>query len=112
MEKDTANPPRPSHVRTPRTHPDDEAQEVAAKYRRYEKEYLRRINHKYFSGVTLSGEPVFETSIKIGEFTFKESKTAPLKKFVEGPTVSEEHGRGGTADTVPAPSRKNASKKS
>ncbi|KAI5068610.1 hypothetical protein GOP47_0016955 [Adiantum capillus-veneris] len=109
MDKETAITPRASHTRTARAAPEsDEAQEIAAKYRRYEKEYLRRINHKYFSGLMLSGDSVFETSVTVDGFAFKESKTAPLKKFVEGPSVSEDNGR---ADTVPAPSRKNSTKK-
>eukprot|EP00250_Pteridium_aquilinum_P033880 c6562_g1_i1 orf=71-424(+) len=113
MEKETANAARTSHARASRAAADDDSQESAAKYRRYEKEYLRRINHKYFSGFTLSGEPVFESNITIDGFLFKESKNAPLKKFVEGPNVSEDQGRSGVAiaDTAPAPSRKNSSKK-
>ncbi|MCO5561530.1 hypothetical protein L7F22_015150 [Adiantum nelumboides] len=61
---------------------------------------------------TMFGDLVFESSITIDGFAFKESKTAPLKKFVEGPSVSEEHGRGSVADSAPAPSRKNSAKKS
>lgn len=32
-----------------------EAAEYSAKYKAYEKDYLRRINHKYFSGKNLAG---------------------------------------------------------
>lgn len=116
VDMETANAPLPArnaHSRAFRAAEDD-SQEAGGKYRRYEKEYLRRISHKYFSGVTLSGEPVFESSITIDGFLFKESKNAPLKKFVEGPSLLEDHGRGGlfVADTAPTSSRKNIARKS
>ncbi|KAI5059471.1 hypothetical protein GOP47_0025790 [Adiantum capillus-veneris] len=112
MDKETPNAHRGAHTRVARAAPDDESQEIAAKYRGYEKEYLRRINHKYFSGATLSGDQVFESSVTVDGFGFKESKIAPLKKFVEGPSICEEHGRGSVADTAPGLSKKNGAKKS
>ncbi|OAE20935.1 hypothetical protein AXG93_3256s1820 [Marchantia polymorpha subsp. ruderalis] len=52
----------------------NEAAEYSAKYRMYERDYLRRINHKYFSGKNLAGTGrVFETVTTVDGFTVKES---------------------------------------
>lgn len=59
-----------------------EAAAYAAKYRKYERDYLRRINHLYFSNNTPDNGEIFESVATIDEFVIKESKEAPLRKFL------------------------------
>ncbi|KAL2620672.1 hypothetical protein R1flu_000877 [Riccia fluitans] len=73
----------------------EEAAEYATKYRIYERDYLRRINHKYFSGKNLAGTGrVFETVSTVDGFTLKESREKPIKRFLELSSASEEHHKG------------------
>jgi len=60
-----------------------EAAAMASKYRKYERDYLRRINHLYFSGATPdnSGD-LFESVATVDEFVIKEGKEVPMKKFL------------------------------
>ncbi|KAL2614215.1 hypothetical protein R1flu_025907 [Riccia fluitans] len=68
-----------------------EASEYAAKYRIYEQDYLRLINHKYFSRKNLAGTGrVFETVSTVDGFTVKESRERPVKRFLELPSSAEE----------------------
>ncbi|KAG0566537.1 hypothetical protein M758_7G073600 [Ceratodon purpureus] len=59
-----------------------EAAAYAAKYRKYERDYLRRINHLYFSGKAPDNGDMFEDVSTVDDFVIKESKEAPLRKFL------------------------------
>ncbi|CAM6088167.1 unnamed protein product [Calypogeia fissa] len=79
-----------------------EAAVYAAKYRIYEREYLRRINHKYFSGKNLAGTGrVFDTVTTVEGFLVKESREPPINRFLETPNSQEEQSSksGGTPAT-------------
>ncbi|BBN11457.1 hypothetical protein MPTK1_5g12040 [Marchantia polymorpha subsp. ruderalis] len=87
----------------------NEAAEYSAKYRMYERDYLRRINHKYFSGKNLAGTGrVFETVTTVDGFTVKESREPPIKRFLELPSSSEEHLKSG----APSSAKKSSTRKS
>lgn len=60
-----------------------EAAAMASKYRKYERDYLRRINHLYFSSALPdnSGD-IFEVHTIVDDFVIKESKEAPMRKFL------------------------------
>lgn len=60
-----------------------EAAAMASKYRKYERDYLRRINHLYFSGSKPdnTGE-LFDSVTTVDEFVIKEGKEAPMRKFL------------------------------
>lgn len=79
-----------------------ETAEYTAKYRIYGRDYLRRINHKYFSGKNLAGTGrVFDTVTTIEGFVMKESREPPIKRFLETPNSQEEQSSksGGTPAT-------------
>ncbi|BBN10389.1 hypothetical protein MPTK1_5g03180 [Marchantia polymorpha subsp. ruderalis] len=84
-----------------------EPAEYFAKYRIYERDYLRRINHKYFSGKKFAGSGrVFETITSVDGFTVKESSEPPLKRFLEIPSSLEEHSQSGAPPSAKKPSRR------
>ncbi|KAH8950072.1 hypothetical protein BDL97_10G064800 [Sphagnum fallax] len=66
-----------------------EAAAYSAKYRKYERDYLRRLNSLYFSGATAdSAGQLFESTTTIDDFVIKESKENPLKKFLASSALS------------------------
>ncbi|KAG6545311.1 hypothetical protein Mapa_013273 [Marchantia paleacea] len=84
-----------------------EPPEYFAKYRIYERDYLRRINHKYFSGKKFAGSGrVFETITSVDGFTVKESSEPPIKRFLEIPSSIEEHSQSGAPPSAKKPSRR------
>ncbi|KAG0559002.1 hypothetical protein M758_10G069300 [Ceratodon purpureus] len=60
-----------------------EAAAYASKYRKYERDYLRRINHLYFSSTGPDNGELFDSNATIDDFVINESKDAPLKKFLQ-----------------------------
>ncbi|CAM6097554.1 unnamed protein product [Calypogeia fissa] len=88
----------------------EEADEYTAKYRIYERDYLRRINHKYFSGRNLAGTGrVFDIVTTVeGGFRVTESRESPIKRFLESPNFQEEQSSksGGTLETKQRMTRK------
>ncbi|GLJ43409.1 hypothetical protein SUGI_0901970 [Cryptomeria japonica] len=74
-----------------RPHDDTDAAEYKEKYNRYEADYVRRVNAKYFSKNTLNGGIIFDKETVVDNEVIRASRVPPTKSFLDAPCLGEEN---------------------
>ncbi|KAH9297366.1 hypothetical protein KI387_029048, partial [Taxus chinensis] len=70
---------------------DMDAAEYKEKYNRYEADYARRVNSKYFSKNSLNGGIIFDKETVVDNEVIRASRFPPTKSFIDAPCLGEDN---------------------